>query len=184
MLKRHHIHWRYKNITLTILGIVLVVFLSKDPTFNGLISSIGTLRFLGAIIGGALFVCTFTISLGALILFGLAKTVSPFEIGIFAAIGAVFTDFVVFRFVKNNLTDEIKELYEQVSGHHIRKVIHSGFFTWALPVVGAIIMASPLPDEIGVSLMGISKMSHLKFIILSFILNAIGIVIAVSLSRI
>lgn len=162
----------------------MVIFLSKNPTFSSLISSIGSLRFIGAVIGGALFVCTFTISLGALILFELAKNVSPLEIGIFAAIGAVFTDFVVFKFVKNNLTNEIEELYEQVSGHHIRKVIHSKFFGWALPVVGAIIMASPFPDEIGVSLMGISKMSHLKFIVLSFILNAIGIIIAVSLPRI
>ncbi|MEK7497759.1 MAG: hypothetical protein AAB656_02485 [Patescibacteria group bacterium] len=184
MLKRHHIHWRYKNITFTILGIILVIFLSKNLAFSNMISSIGNLRFLGAIIGGALFVCTFTISFGALILFELAKSVSPLEIGIFAAIGAVFTDFVVFKFVKNNLTDEVKDLYEQVSGHHIRKMIHSGFFSWALPVLGAVIMASPLPDEIGISLMGISKMSHIQFILLSFVLNAIGIIIAVSLPRI
>lgn len=181
MIKRHHKVHKFKNLTLTILSIILVIFLSRNPQFNNLIASVGNLGPLGAFIGGALFVCTFTISLGAIILFGLAKTISPLEIGIFAALGAVFTDFVIFHYVKNNLMDEIEELYEDISGHHLKVVVHSKFFGWFLPVLGALILASPLPDEIGVSLMGIARMNPLTFLLLSFVLNGIGIVIAVSL---
>ena len=184
MIKRHHKVHKFKNLTLVILSIVVVVLLSKNPQFNQLIASVGALGPVGAVIGGALFVCTFTVSLGAVILFDLAKRTSPLEIGAFAAIGAVFTDFVIFHYVKNNLVGEVEDLYEDISGHHFKVVVHSKFFGWFLPVLGALIMASPFPDEIGVSLMGISKMSPLKFLILSFILNGIGIVIAVSLSRV
>lgn len=180
-LKLYHKIHKFKNLILTVLSIVLVIFLSKDTGFNSFITSIGSLRYVGAVIGGALFVCTFTVSLGAIILFELAKHTSPLEIGFFAAMGAVFTDFVVFHYVKDNLVEEVKELYTDLSGHHFKVVVHSKFFSWFLPVLGALIMASPFPDEIGVSLMGISKMSPIKFVILSFILNGIGIMIAVSL---
>jgi uncharacterized membrane protein YdjX (TVP38/TMEM64 family) len=47
-------------------------------------------------------------------------------------------------------------------------------------VLGAIIIASPLPDEMGVGLMGISKLKTSQFILLSFVLNAIGIFIVVT----
>jgi hypothetical protein len=181
MIKPRHKMHKFKNLTLTVLSIVLVILLSKNPEFNKLIASVGSLGPLGAFIGGALFVCTFMISLGAIILFGLAKTTSPLEIGVFAAAGAVFTDFVVFRYVKNNLMDEIEELYQDISGHHLKVVVHSKFFGWFLPVLGALILASPLPDEIGVSLMGIAKMNPITFLLLSFVLNGIGIIIAVSL---
>ena len=49
-------------------------------------------------------------------------------------------------------------------------------------MIGAIIIASPFPDEIGVSLMGISKMKTYQFILISFLLNAIGIFLVVSAS--
>jgi hypothetical protein len=51
-----------------------------------------------------------------------------------------------------------------------------------LPVIGAIIIASPLPDEVGISLMGLSKISTPKFIFISYILNSIGLFLIISAS--
>jgi uncharacterized membrane protein YdjX (TVP38/TMEM64 family) len=114
----------------------------------------------------------------------LAERLSPVEIGIIAGLGAVFGDFVIFRFVKDSLSKEVQSIYDHIDGkHHIRRVFHSKYFSWSIPVIGAIIIASPLPDEIGVSLMGISKMRAYKFLVISFILNAIGIFLIVSASR-
>ena len=59
-------------------------------------------------------------------------------------------------------------------------LIHTKYFSWTLPVLGAVIIASPLPDEMGVGLMGISKLKTSQFILLSFVLNSIGIFIIVS----
>ena len=43
--------------------------------------------------------------------------------------------------------------------------------------VGGLIIASPLPDELGISLFGFSKIKMSWFIPLSFIFNFIGIVL-------
>ena len=78
------------------------------------------------------------------------------------------------------MTNEIKHLVEFFGGDKVMHLVHTKYFSWTLPILGAIIIASPLPDEMGVGLMGISKLKTSKFILLSFILNAIGIFLIIT----
>ncbi len=175
--------WKYKNLTLFFISILFAIFLSQFEGFHAFLLHLGNLGYLGAFLAGALFVSTFTVATGAVILLVLAERLSPIEIGIIAGLGAVVGDFTIFRFIKNNLTEELKNIYDHIDGnHHFTKLLHSKYFGWTLPVIGAIIIASPFPDEIGVSLMGISKMKTYQFLLISFILNAIGIFLVVSAS--
>ena len=174
--------WKYRNLAILFFGITFSVFLSKYQPFHNFLLSLGELGYLGAFIAGLLFVISFTASTGAVILFVLAKRLSPIEMGLIAGLGAVVGNLIIFRFVKDNLVEEIKPLYERFGGNHINHVLHSKYFHWTLPVIGAIIIASPFPDEIGISLMGISKMKTYQFVIASFILNFIGIFLIVSAS--
>ncbi|KKR47070.1 MAG: hypothetical protein UT80_C0011G0001, partial [Parcubacteria group bacterium GW2011_GWC1_40_13] len=48
-------------------------------------------------------------------------------------------------------------------------------FKWLIPFIGALIIASPLPDEAGLAMMGLSKMKTSVFIPISFALNFLGI---------
>lgn len=177
--------WKYQNLTFLVISIIVAIFLSRYEPFHEFLLRLGEFGYVGAFIAGILFVSTFTVATGAVILLVLAERLSPIEIGIIAGLGAVFGDFVIFRFVKDNLANEVESIYNHIDGdHHIRRVFHSKYFSWSVPVIGAIIVASPFPDEIGVSLMGISKMKTYKFLLVSFILNAIGIFLIVSASKI
>lgn len=177
--------WKYQNLTFLVISIIVAFFISRYEPFHNFLLSLGEFGYIGAFIAGVLFVSTFTIATGAIILLVLAERLSPIEIGIIAGLGAVFGDFVIFRFVKDRLAKEVQSIYDHIDGkHHIRRVFHSKYFSWSIPVIGAIIIASPFPDEIGVSLMGISKMKTYKFLLISFILNAIGIFLIVSASKI
>jgi len=169
-------HWKYKNLTIAFLSIVLAVYLYRFDAFHSFLLHLGGLGYIGAFIAGMLFVWTFTAATSALILLILAETLSPIEIGLVAGLGAVVGDLIIFRLVKDGLTKEIEEIYIHVDRKkHLKKLFHSKYFNWMLPVLGAVIIASPLPDEVGVSLMGISKMNSFKFSILSYVLNSIGI---------
>src|SRR3989344_8691054 len=151
----HKLHLRYKNLTLTGVGILLAVFLSRLEIFHSFLLQLGSFGYVGAFIAGMLFVSTFTVGTGAIILLVLAEKLNPIEIGLIAGLGAVIGDVLIFRFIKNSLTEEIESIYNHIdSDHYLTKVLHSKYFSWTLPVIGAIIIASPLPDEIGVSLMG------------------------------
>lgn len=178
-------NWRYKNLTAFFFGLVIAFVISKVEVFHLFLLNLGELGYLGAFIAGVLFVSTFTVATGAVILLILAETLSSIEIGLIAGLGAVLGDLMIFKFIKDNLTNELENIYNHVdSNHHFIKILHSKYFSWTLPVLGALIIASPLPDEVGVSLLGISKMKTYQFLIVSFILNAGGIFLVISISLI
>ena len=172
--------WRYKNLTFFLISVIFALLLSRYEMFNTFLLNLGNLGYVGAFFAGMLFVSTFTVATGAVILLILTEKLSPIEIGIIAGLGAVIGDFTIFRFVKNGLLSEITPIYNRLGGKHLTVVLHTKYFSWTLPVIGAIIIASPFPDEIGVTLMGIAKMKTYQFLILSFVLNAIGIFLFVS----
>lgn len=176
--------WKYKNITLFGISLIFALILSRVEAFHEFLLSLGNFGYISAIVAGFLFVSTFTVATGAVILLILAEYLSPLEIGILAGVGAVIGDLTIFKFVKDKLVSEIEGVYDKLDHKHIiEKTFHTKYFSWTLPVIGAIIILSPLPDEVGVSLMGISKMKTSHFLILSFILNATGIFLVVSASR-
>lgn len=175
--------WKYKNLTLSFFGILLAYIVFQNEPIHAFFSHLGTLGYVGAFFAGILFVSTFTVATGALILFILAESLHPLEIGVIAGLGAVCGDMIIFRYVKNNLLDELKSIYKIVDRNkRIKKLTNTPYFSWMLPVLGVIIIASPLPDELGVSLLGIAKMRTIPFMLVSFLLNSIGIFLVVSAS--
>jgi len=181
--KIYHRSWKYKNTALALLSIGLAIFLYKYEPLHQLLFRLSDLGYFGAFLSGMLFVWTFTAATGALMLLILAETLSPIEIGLIAGLGAITGDLLIFRFVKDGLAGEINSIYNQIDHKkHLKKLFHTKYFSWTLPVIGAIIIASPLPDELGVSLISISKMSTVKFVALSYILNSIGIFLIISAS--
>ena len=175
--------WKYKNLTFLLISLVIAFFVLQNEQLHSFMMHLGKLGYVGAFFAGILFVSTFTVATGAIILLVLAETLSPVELGIIAGFGAVTGDLLIFRFVKDDLAKEIKLLYKRFDkNHHFKKVLHTRYFSWSLPVVGALIIASPLPDELGVSLMGISKLKTYQFLLISFVLNSLGIFLVTSSS--
>ena len=56
-------------------------------------------------------------------------------------------------------------------------------FSWTFAALGALVIASPLPDELGSSLFAISNMPQKYFLPLSFFLNGFGIFLIAALVR-
>lgn len=183
MKKWHRYH--YKNLTYLAISIMIAIFLFKNQSFHQFLLHLGNYGYIGAFMGGILFVSTFTVSIGTVILFNLAEYLNPLEIALIAGIGAVVGDMTIFQFIRTKgLVDEIKHFFHYFGSDKLKHLIHTKYFSWTLPVVGAIIIASPLPDELGIGLMGISHLKIWKFVIVSFLLNSIGIFIVVSSSMV
>ncbi len=167
LISRHHKINRHVNLILLILGLVVAWLLrSQDFAAYGL---------LGAFAGGIMFASAFTVASGTIILLSLAHFLPIWQIAITAGFGAIITNYFIFRFVRDDLSREIKDVYALFGNRHLTTLLHTKYFHWFMPLLGALIIASPLPDELGVSLLGISKMSQKEFIFLSFILNTLGI---------
>ncbi|MBI4121343.1 MAG: hypothetical protein HY470_00060 [Candidatus Ryanbacteria bacterium] len=175
--------WRYKNTALLILSLVLFFFLAETPFVDNLIRRIGSFGFIGAFLGGIFFVSTFTVVPASAVLFHIAQALNPLGVAIAAGAGAVIGDYLIFRFLKDEVFDELKPILSRLGDSHLGRLISTPYFAWFAPVMGAIIIASPFPDEVGISLMGISQLKNWQFLIISFVLNSLGILLVVTLAR-
>lgn len=175
-----HLHTRtlsYHNLFLVFFGLFVASLLYMYEPFHEFLLHLGGFGYVGAFFAGVLFVSSFTAATGILLLLVFAESYPILYIGLCAGLGAVMGDMLIFSFVKNSLTEEISTMYHMIDPkNHIRVLMRSRYFAWAMPLLGALIIASPLPDEVGVSLMGISKMNPAQFMFVSFLLNTLGIV--------
>ncbi len=173
-------NYKYKGLTLIFISILLTIFLSGNDFFNKAILNISTIPIIGSFIAGILYVSASTAPFGVFLLLGLSKTLSALEIAIFAGLGGVVADFVLFRFFRVNILSEVTPIYNKFGGQHLTRLMRHRLLRWSLFFIGAIIIASPFPDEIGISLMGISKIKTHQFVLLSLILDIGGVFLLVS----
>lgn len=176
------LHWKHKNLIFSFVGLVFAVILSQNQSFQQFIIGLGNYGYIGAFFAGMMFVSTFTIATAALILFTLAKTLTPIELIIIAALGAAMGDLLILRFVREDIIKEVGPIYEQIVGSHLKKILHTKYFAWTLPVIGTLVFISPLPDELGISLMGISEIQPSKFLVISLLSHACEMFFLVSAS--
>lgn len=176
-------HKHHSNLLLLFFGLFSAFILSRLPIFESFVQYISKIGYFGAFLSGVLFASTFTVATGGLLLISLANTINPFGLVFAGACGAVFADLLIFHFVKNNVSAEITPIYDKfLAHHHLKKILHTRYFSWTLPVLGALIIASPLPDELGVSLMGISAMTIGRFALISFLSHTLGMISLVLLA--
>lgn len=175
--------WKYKNTFMLALSLVAFFYLARTPLVDSVIKHIGSLGYLGAFITGIFFVSTFTVAPAAVILFHLADTLHPIEVALLAGLGAMLGDYIIFRFMKDRVFEELMPLIQKMHTPKIKILFKSPYFAWVLPVFGAFIIASPLPDEVGVGMLGLTKIKRWQFFALAFSLNAVGIFLVVSATR-
>ncbi|QQG43324.1 MAG: hypothetical protein HYW45_03960 [Candidatus Daviesbacteria bacterium] len=172
-------NWNYKNTALLVLSLVIFFIFADHPFAKNIISTVGNFGYIGAFIGGILFVSIFTVAPAAVLLFFLADTLNPLLVAIFAGAGAVIGDYLIFRFLRDRVFDELKPLFLSNGGNLLVKLFKTPYFAWFLPLFGAFIIASPFPDEVGIGLLGASKLKNWQFLLLTFLLNTIGIFIVI-----
>ena len=175
--------WHYKNTTLLLLSLAVFIYLAKTPTVDSLIRQVGDLGYLGAFFAGMLFVSTFTVAPAAVVLYHLADSLHPVEIALIAGLGAMTGDYVIFRFIKDKIFTELRPLFLRFGKPYFKTVYKSPYFAWILPLSGAFIIASPFPDEMGVSILGLTKIKRWQFFLVTFTLNVLGIFLVVSAAR-
>lgn len=176
-------HWPYKNTTLLVISLILFFYFLRSDEVQNLIKSIGELGYIGSFVSGIFFVSIFTVAPASAIIFETSKTLDPILVAITAGAGAVIGDYLIFRFLKDRVFGELAPLVKKNGSTFIVKLFSSPFFSWLIPIFGAFIIASPLPDELGISFIGLSKIKNWQFLLVTFLLNATGIFLIIILAK-
>lgn len=171
---RHHfIH----DLGVVAISILVAILLAKSGIINSLLSHTVGWEILGALVAGFFFTSAFTTSPSIVALGQISAANSLWLTALVGACGAVLGDFVLFRFFRDEIVQDLEYLAKVTHANRLAHIFHLKLFRWVMPFVGALIIASPLPDELGLALLGLSHVSTKKFFPITFIFNFIGIVI-------
>ena len=179
-MRRHRAvshYWVYHNITVLIASVAFALILFQTSLFRAFFHTFSALGYLGVFLVGIIFPSSFTVVPATAALLLLTRDLHYFFVAVAAGVGSVIGDYLIFRFIRNGLTEDLTHLFSGFGGSRIARIFHSKYFGVLTPIVGALIIASPLPDELGIGLLGASRLSDKKFILLSLVLNIGGLVI-------
>ncbi len=157
------------------LGIVGAVLLSKFGIIDASVDALKNYSIIASFFAGIFFTSTFTIAPASVAIVHIAQqTPLPF-VAFWGALGAMCGDLILFFFIRDRFSDDLMNALPARTRQHFLRSFHFGFLKWLSPVLGALIIASPLPDELGISLLGMSKVRVSLLMPIAFVMNFIGI---------
>ncbi len=137
--------------------------------------------YFGTFLAGFLYAYAFTAAPAASILLILAEEHSMFFAGLTAGFGALLGDLIIFYFVRNVFSDEVQKLSNERFVKAAGKKVSSRVGKILLAFSACLLIASPLPTEIGVSLLAsIRNVSPRKFSVIAGILHTAAIFVILS----
>lgn len=132
-------------------------------------------RFLAEFIAGMMFTSFLTTPFSFALFFLLAKTTDPLQIAIIGGIGACIGDMLIISIFRNSFFDDFKTLEKTLKFKRLFHFFHHSHFNHLAPILGVLVIASPFPDELGLMMLGGSKLKLIQLTILTFVINAAGI---------
>ena len=167
-----------RDIAIIFLSILIAVVLVKTDVLIKILLSARELEFLGSFVAGIFFTSVFTTAPSVVTLGELARDNSVFLVAVFGGLGAMVGDWIIFRFVRDRFSEHLLELLRhKKAGKRIRAVFRLKLFRWLAFFIGGLVIASPLPDELGIALWGFSKLGGWRVLLFSFISNTLGILL-------
>lgn len=159
-------------------SVIFAVLLVKTGALTQLLISTGHGQYVGSFVAGLFFTSIFTTAPAIVALGQIAALNTVVLTAFFGAIGATLGDVVIFRFIRDRFSEHLTEIVAHNStAKRVGAIFHRRSFRWLTFFVGGAIIASPLPDELGIGLLGMSHLKMRRFVPLSFVCNFFGIVL-------
>ncbi len=178
MAKKRYGGGLMRDILIIVASIFIAVILVRTHTLANILLQTKEMEYFGSFVAGLFFTSVFTTAPAIVTLGQIAEANNIWATAFFGAMGALIGDLLIFRFVRDELTAHLLDALRHGPGlKRFRTLMRARHFRWFTIALGGLIIASPLPDELGISLIGLSKSSWKFFIPMSFTFNFIGIVL-------
>ncbi|MCR4311180.1 MAG: hypothetical protein NUV54_01245 [Candidatus Taylorbacteria bacterium] len=170
---------KYRSLTIDFVIIAVSIYVAITLAQTGALSTL-TFYFphplMGSLIAGMFFTSVFTTAPSVALLLLLVQITPLPLLAIVGGAGAVIGDLIIFYFIRDRFGKDLMELIrEKQYGKRWKCLLRLRLVRNITFLIGGLIIASPLPDELGISLLGFSKMRILPFVFVSFVSNATGI---------
>jgi hypothetical protein len=175
-MKEKTLHF-IKDIGVIAASVAVALFLVSTDVVAKFLVSTREMQLIGSFIAGMFFTSAFTTA-PAIVALGEISALggSPWATAAVGALGAVLGDLILFSVVKDRLSEHMASHLRNTKGwSRFSFLMGTKSLRWLSFFIGGLIIASPFPDELGVSLLGITKMRTSWFVALSYTFNFFGI---------
>lgn len=180
---------KYPKFLLLILTFVLAYFLFAGRELIWLREILVMLGYVGVFIAGLMFSYGFTtaFAIAIFLIIGSLGGVNIYLAALLGGFGAFLSDYTIFKLIRTSFKDEIRKLEKEKPVEEVEKIfnfIPGKLKHYLIMLVAEIVIASPLPDEIGVAMLSIdTHISRKVFAVLSYTANTIGILVFLLIGR-
>lgn len=174
-------HKEYPKLIFICATFIGAFVLYKLGYFDWLDHLQGNHGLIPLVISGFLMSISFTAAFGLVMAIELAPYVDPFVAAPVAGMGALLADFTLFSFLRFSVEDEIEKLRNSKGIRWIKSLLFHERMSqklreYILLSVAGLVIASPLPDELGVSMLSASRdVNPRRFAIFCYVVNTFGI---------
>ena len=167
----------WRDLVIVIMGIIITLLLVRMGALEKLLSVSQAQSFIGSFVAGVFFTSIFTVAPAAIAISQISHFSTPLFVALWGGLGAMFGDLLLFLFIRDVFVDDARGLFSVRKWKRFIARSHYGFMHWLAPAIGALIIASPLPDELGLALLGVSKTKTLYILPIAFFMNFFGILV-------
>lgn len=184
----HHVNqlilrYEYKHTTAAVLVLVLFIAFFDSAIVVAALGLLENMGYAGGFIAGVLSASFITTAPAIVVLLALANDLDPFALAVVAGAGSMVGDWLILLFIRDRLSHELEPLFRKLHLHEIVERLRYRYTMWILWLVGIVSLATPLPDEVGISILGISHFKSVYLLAISFLLNTIGVFALVMAAR-
>lgn len=173
---------KYPKLLLVLFTFIIAYLLFYERTYQPYQDFLISLGYFGTFFAGMMYSYNFTAAPATAIFLILGTNQNIFLAAIIGGSGALIGDMFIFNFVRHSLHDEISMLLKNRFFSYFIKNTPTFFKKYLLAVIAGLIIASPLPDEVAVVMLSLSKSISFKtFSVISLLLNTAGIFIILNI---
>ena len=127
-------------------------------------------------VGGLFFTSFSAMPISVAIFIALSRVGIPiYEVALLGGVGAMIGDVGLLETLKVSILDDVLAYLAWKTHGAFKEVMHQPLIRVFAIIVGALIVASPLPDEIGLAMMGVTHLKVRSIMFISFVINTAAV---------
>jgi hypothetical protein len=166
------------------IAFVVAALLVRTGALHALLGLTKGFAALEVFFSGAFFTSAFTTPFSIAVFLEMGADGVPLvPTALLAAVGAVCGDYILFRFVRDRFGEDVLAAFRKAGKGRFKHFLELRLFRFLTFMVGALIIASPLPDELAIAFLGFSRTRTLPFLCISFTFNFLGVLGMLAVGR-
>ncbi|MFA6094515.1 MAG: hypothetical protein WC757_01340 [Candidatus Paceibacterota bacterium] len=166
-----------RDIALVGLSIMISVLLVQTDALNVIFQYTEGMRLVTAFFAGMFFVSIFTATPALVILLKIFSVGSTFDVVLAATVGSLVGDMVILSIIKDEIGKYLIIGLKKIGQSKIIRLFKIPIVRFFTRIFGALVIMSPFPDELGIALMGVSRLKRKNIATLLFVLDFVGLYI-------